>query len=278
LLMERMKMFLKRTDSLPDTDAIFPDSILSYASETEHATTYSDSVAVIDPSAATAAIEALSKYATDRSISFAIASGLVCMLNGHSDVLMDDADHPAPSIDKYNSTHDSLSGVELLQEKEIDQNLNDLFTFLFPSSPTRKNVMYQYNTSEFDSDLDKYYEDFVKKSSVLKATAAEDWKKQKVKDFMLTLIKDEVENLRPRSKIANLASTSLTPMETDSADMRTNDADGSAVNLDISSISLLDIFSFEDSDDSEDYNSIRSLRISRGVLRTFFFLISKLIF
>ncbi|KRY73093.1 hypothetical protein T4A_5852 [Trichinella pseudospiralis] len=207
--------------------------------------------------------------------SFAIASGLVSLLNGHSDVLMDDADHLAPSIDKYNSTQNTLSGVELLQEEEIDQNLNDLFTFLFPSSPTCRNVMYQYNTSEFDSDLDKYYEDFVKKSSVLKATTAEDWKKKKVKDFMLTLIKEEVENLGPRSNIANLASTSLAPMETDSTAMMTNDADGSAVDPDISSISLLDIFSFEDSDDCEDYNSIRSLRISRGILRMFFFLFLK---
>ncbi|KAL1236153.1 H3 lysine-36 specific,Histone-lysine N-methyltransferase [Trichinella spiralis] len=212
------------TDSLPDTRAIFPDNILSYASETEHATTYSDFVAVIDPSVATTAIETPTHYVN--FYSSAIASGSVCMLNGHSDVLMDDADDPAPS------TRIALS--DLLQEEEISQNLNDLFTFLFPSSPARKNVMYQYNTSEFDSDLDKCYENFVKKSSDLKATAAEDWKKKKVKEFMVTLLKEELENLNSRSKLANLASTSsLAPVETDSADSGTNDADGSAIDLDI---------------------------------------------
>ncbi|KRX19390.1 hypothetical protein T07_8239, partial [Trichinella nelsoni] len=209
-----------------------------------------DFVAVIDPSVATTAIETPSNMLPTESS--AIFSGSVCMLNGHSDVLMDDADDPAPS------TRIALSDVELLQEEEISQNLNDLFTFLFPSSPARRNVMYQYNTSEFDSDLDKCYENFVKKSSDLKATAAEDWKKKNVKEFMVTLLKEEIENLNYRSKLANLASTSLTPVETDSADSGTNDADGSAIDLDVSSISLLDIFSFGDSDDNENYDSIRS--------------------
>ncbi|KRZ92217.1 hypothetical protein T08_2341, partial [Trichinella sp. T8] len=243
------------TDSLPDTHTIF--QINFYASETEHATTYSDFVAVIDPSVATTAIETPTHYVN--FYSSAIASGSVCMLNGHSDVLMDDADDPAPS------TRIALS--DLLQEEEISQNLNDLFTFLFPSSPGRRNVMYQYNTSEFDSDLDKCYEKFVKKSSDLKATAAEDWKKKKVKEFMVTLLKEEIENLNSRSKLANLASASLTPVETDSVDLGTNDADGSAIDLDVSSISLLDIFSFGDSDDNEDDDSIRLLRILRGALR-----------
>ncbi|OUC41226.1 hypothetical protein D917_03531, partial [Trichinella nativa] len=164
------------------------------------------------------------------------------------------------NIDVQENSADIADGTDkyVSEEEEISQNLNDLFTFLFPSSPGRRNVMYQYNTSEFDSDLDKCYEKFVKKSSDLKATAAEDWKKKKVKEFMVTLLKEEIENLNSRSKLANLASTSsLTPVETDSVDSGTNDADGPAIDLDVSSISLLDIFSFGDSDDNEDDDSIR---------------------